>query len=40
MGPATRTALQRFQTNRQLPVTGALNAETFAALTLAAFPAV
>jgi hypothetical protein len=40
MGPATRTALQRFQTSRQMPVTGALNAETFAALTLAAFPAV
>jgi hypothetical protein len=40
MGPATRTALQRFQTSRQMPVTGALNAETFAAVTLAAFPAV
>ena len=40
MGPATRTALQRFQTSHQLPVTAALNAETFAALTLTAFPAV
>jgi hypothetical protein len=40
MGPATRTALQRFQTSRQLPATGALNAETFGTLTLAAFPAV
>ena len=40
MGPATRDALLRFQRDKQLPATGALNADTSAALMMSAFPAV